>query len=188
MVKELSELTLEELWQLFPIVLEGYNEEYPSWYAEAKEGLIECLGCEKIERISHIGSTAVVGLISKPTIDILLEIDASVDIETIKSILENKGWLLMNGKDQPYLNYVFNKGYTKYGFADKVFHLHVRNLDDWDVLYFRDYLRAHEDVAIAYSQLKMILLEKYKNDRDGYTEAKTEFIKKYTALAKGHLK
>ncbi len=94
----------------------------------------------------------------------------------------------MNGKDQPYRNYVFNKGYTKYGFADKVFHLHVRSQGDWDELYFRDYLRAHKEVAIAYGQLKMELLKKYKNDRDGYTDAKTEFIKKYTALAKCQLK
>ena len=30
MIKELSELTLEELWQLFPIVLKDYNQAYPS--------------------------------------------------------------------------------------------------------------------------------------------------------------
>ena len=58
----------------------------------------------------------------------------------------------------------FNKGYTSDGFADKVFHLHLRYIGDNDELYLRDYLNEH--------------------DRDGYTKAKGEFIQKYTILAK----
>ena len=31
-MKELSEMSLEELWQLFPIVLKEYDQRYPEWY------------------------------------------------------------------------------------------------------------------------------------------------------------
>jgi len=36
-----------------------------------------------------------------------------------------------------------NKGYTKDGFADKVYHVHLRYTGDNDELYFRDYLNEH---------------------------------------------
>lgn len=37
--------------------------------------LRDAIGEENILRINHIGSTCVKGLIAKPTVDILLEID-----------------------------------------------------------------------------------------------------------------
>ncbi|MGG3519616.1 GrpB family protein [Bacillus pseudomycoides] len=57
-------------------------------------------------------------------------------------------------------------------------------MGDWNELYFRDFLRLHKDVAKEYSNLKMSLIDKYEHDRDGYTEAKTEFVNKYTKIAK----
>ena len=77
-----------------------------------------------------------------------------------------------------------NKGYTKYGFAEKVYHLHVRYLDDWNELYFRDYLREHKDVADEYAKLKLSLWKKYEHDRDGYTDAKRKFVLRMTEEAR----
>ena len=42
----------------------------------------------------------------------------------------------------------FNKGYTEEGFAERVFHLHLRYIGDNDELYFRDYLIEHANIAI----------------------------------------
>lgn len=78
----------------------------------------------------------------------------------------------------------FNKGYTEHGFAEKVFHLHLRYSGDNDELYFRDFLLEHPEVAKAYEDLKLSLWKKYEHDRDGYTNAKTEFVVRYTQLAK----
>ena len=41
----------------------------------------------------------------------------------------------------------FNKGYTKYGFAERVFHIHIRLSGDNDELYFRDYMNDHYHLA-----------------------------------------
>lgn len=90
----------------------------------------------------------------------------------------------MSSEKEEQLNIVFNKGYTPQGFEDKVFHLHLRYLDDWDELYFRDYLIAYPEISEKYGELKKSLVKEYKNNRDGYTEAKTEFIKKYTTKAR----
>ena len=102
----------------------------------------------------------------------------------IKTILSQNGWTLMKSQMTPFLSYVFNKGYTKHGFAEKVYHLHMRSAGDWDELYFKDYLIEHPEVANAYSHLKQSLLLSYKHNRDGYTDAKTEFIKHFTGKAR----
>ncbi len=34
MVKKLSEMSIEELWQLFPIVLTEHKEHWKNWYLE----------------------------------------------------------------------------------------------------------------------------------------------------------
>ncbi len=54
MSKSLSEMSLEELWQLFPIILKEHNPEYRNWYLEAKEKLEAILPEDYIERINQI--------------------------------------------------------------------------------------------------------------------------------------
>ncbi|MFW5995799.1 MAG: GrpB family protein [Halanaerobiaceae bacterium] len=184
MTKKLSEMSLEELWELFPIRLQDYNPEYKIWYQEEKEQITSTVGPEDIKRISHIGSTAVEGLVAKPIVDILLEVDSNCDIKELKSKLISAGWILMSCDENPELNLSFNKGYTPEGFAERAFHLHVRNWGDPDELYFRDYLRSNRKVAAKYGELKQKLKDKYKHNRDGYTEAKFEFINKWTQKAR----
>lgn len=184
MGKELSEMTLEELWELFPIILKEHNADYKDWYEIEKQKLLSCLDRKTIMRINHIGSTAVEGLVAKPTVDILLEIDNESNIEQLTKDLLHNGWLLMSSTNSPYMHRVFNKGYTKEGFAEKVYHLHVRYYGNWNELYFRDYLINHEEVAKEYGKLKLKLIEKYEHDRDGYTDAKSYFVSKYTEKAK----
>ena len=59
--------------------------------------------------------------------------------------------------------------YTSEGFAEKVFHLHVRLNGDWNELYFRNYLIEHKEVAKEYARLKQSLKIQYEHNRDVYT-------------------
>ena len=182
MRKELRKMSLEELWRLFPIVLSEHKPEWFVWYDEEKANLLSLLG-STIERIDHIGSTSVPGLLAKPTVDILLQVSPAVDVERLKSALTGGGWLLM-ALSVNSSSLVFNKGYTPDGFAERVFHLHVRPIGDHDEIRFRDYIAAHPDEAAEYAALKRRLLAEYKYNRDAYTEAKTEFIRAVTAKAR----
>ena len=184
MPKELSDMSLEELWELFPVILEEYNPEYPKWYEIEKEKLVENLDNGTIVRINHIGSTAIPGILSKPTIDILMEISFTSDISKITDELISMEWGLMNYSENPTFRQTYSKGYTKYGFEEKVYHLHVRFIDNWSELYFRDYLIEYPEVAMEYAELKVRLKKKYEHDRDAYTDAKEEFINKYSEIAK----
>lgn len=184
MKKKLSEMSLEELWKLFPIVLKEHNPHYKEWYEIEKNNILTWISKEDIYRINHIGSSAVSGLITKPTVDILLELNKGCDISRIVTILKKNNWILMSSEYEPVMRLIFNKGYTPDGFAEKVYHLHVRYLDNWGELYFRDYLIDHPEVADEYSKLKVSLWKNYEHNRDGYTDAKTDFINKYTKKAK----
>jgi GrpB-like predicted nucleotidyltransferase (UPF0157 family) len=184
MGKALSEMTLEELWELFPIILQDHNPAYKEWYSAEKEEIIKAIEQKDIIRINHIGSSVVEGLVAKPTIDILLEVVKKCDIENLKSKLKKAGWTLMSFRSEPDFKMSLNKGYTPQGFAEKVYHLHVRFPGDWDELYFRDYLIMHPEVAKEYGELKRKLMKQYEHNRDGYTEAKTEFVAKWSKAAK----
>ena len=79
------------------------------------------------------------------------------------------------------------KGYTDKGFADRVFHIHLRYDGDNDELYFRDYMNSHPELAKEYEELKISLWKKYEHNRDAYTDAKSAFVKRYTKCAKACL-
>ena len=70
----------------------------------------------------------------------------------------------MSQEDDP-VKLSFNKGYTPEGFADRVYHLHVRYFGNWPELYFRDFLIAHPDVAGEYERLKLKLWKQYEHDQ-----------------------
>lgn len=176
-------MTNDELWQLFPIILSDYSPCWKQEYESEKSRLRHVIG-SGIVRINHIGSTAVLGLVAKPTIDILMEIKNYLDTEKLITVLEKSGYIYTAQPNNPPPHMMFLKGYTTRGFEGQAFHLHVRFLGDWDELYFRDYLAAHKDIAEKYGRLKCILKEKYKHDRDGYTAAKADFIKTHTAAAR----
>lgn len=179
MKKKLSEMSLEELWQLFPIFLTEHKAYWKDWYAEEESRLKPLLPPEA--RINHIGSTAIQDIWAKPIIDILVEMPEDCNLLDIRDILENNGYLCMT---QSTGRISFNKGYTENGFAEKVFHLHLRYYGDHDELYFRDYLNDFPDAASQYEQMKQKLWKEYEHDRDGYTDAKSDFVKKYTSMAK----
>ena len=103
--KKLTELSLDELWQLFPITLTAHQDYWADWYKEEAELLKERLPC--IERISHIGSTAIKGIWAKPTIDILVEIPREEKVVDLKGTIERCGYICMAENDS---RIDFNKG------------------------------------------------------------------------------
>ena len=179
MGKKLSEMTLDELWQLFPIILVEHQDYWNNLYLEEEKLLKDIL--PKIYRISHIGSTAISTIWAKPIIDILVEIPRECKMDDYKELITNNGYICMSQSEN---RISFNKGYTENGFAEHIFHLHLRYVGDNDELYFRDYLIEFPDIAKEYEKLKLSLWKKYEYNRDAYTNGKSMFINKYTKLAK----
>lgn len=179
MNKKLSEMTLDELWQLFPVFLTEHKPYWSDWYGEEEAHLKKIL--PSAVGFYHIGSTAVEGIWAKPIIDILAVFSTYGEMLSAAKTLQGSGYIEMS-RSQNRIS--FNKGYTESGFAERVFHLHLRLCGDDGEVYFAKYLNARPEVAKEYESLKLRLWKEYEHDRDGYTRAKTAFVQKYTALAK----
>ena len=181
MSKELSEMTIEELWELFPVFLvehrETWKDDYKKIEAELQKLLSEC----SVSRISHIGSTAVSGIRAKNIVDVLVEIPMNENMRAVSKTIADGGFIIMSAGTN---RASFNKGYTKDGFADKVYHVHLRYVGDNDELYFRDYLNEYPRIAKEYETLKLSLWKKFEHNRDAYTDGKTEFVRRYTNEAR----
>lgn len=180
MGKELSEMTLEELWELFPVFLVKHNDKWVDYYKEIESLIKEILSGYPVARISHIGSTAIKGIWAKDIVDVLIEIYNGIPIEEAAQRIEQDGFIRMSAGDN---RISFNKGYARDGFAEKVYHIHLRYMGDNDELFFRDYLNEHPQIAKEYETLKLELWKRYEHNRDAYTDAKTEFIRKWTEEA-----
>lgn len=94
MSKKLSEMSLEELWQLFPIFLTPHRDEWEKWYQEEETFLKSILDCTL--DIYHIGSTSIKNIWAKPIIDILVDVPITADLILIKEILIQNGYTCMN--------------------------------------------------------------------------------------------
>ena len=181
-MKKLSEMTLEELWQLFPIILAEHRAEWAEWFRAEAAFLAELL---PEAAITHIGSTAIEGIWAKPIVDILVETGEKADwAEVARVLTEQAGYICMA---QSGTRMSFNKGYTPEGFAEKVFHLHLRRSGDRDEVLFRDYMNAHADEAKGYERLKLALWKPYEHDRDGYTAQKADFVAECMKKARAEL-
>ena len=186
--KELSELTPEELGRLFPIMISPYNYNWPILFNKEKIILENILGPKLALRIEHFGSTAVPGLSAKPTIDILvITPEKDIDKDSVIEIMTAHGYIKMHEVTD---HIMFVKGYTINGIKGQAYHIHMGPSNDYnlsDRIYFRDFLRVNKDVAKKYEELKKELASEFKYDREGYTNSKTDFIKKTTDIAKKEL-
>jgi GrpB-like predicted nucleotidyltransferase (UPF0157 family) len=181
--KALSDLSKEEIGQLFPIEISEYDTNWPIVYEAERVRIENNITSTLFSRIEHFGSTSVPGLSSKNTIDILMAVEFEDGqnhelIEQMKNIGYEFNW--QNEGANPHM--VFVKGYDPERPKQQTYHIHAAPEDHilWNRIHFRNYLIAHPEVAKAYEDLKRSLADKYKHERVEYRIAKTEFINEVT--------
>jgi GrpB-like predicted nucleotidyltransferase (UPF0157 family) len=165
-----------------------YDPRWLEMFEQERFHLLSCLPEDVIQRIEHFGSTAVPGLSAKPIVDMLVGVTSLDETrQRIVPILETQGydyfWRPSWGNDTPPFYAWFIKR-DKNGNRTHHIHMIEPHFEHWDRLLFRDYLIEHPDVARAYSDLKMRLSGKHQYDRVAYTRAKSDFVRRVTAMAK----
>lgn len=183
----LDDLTPEQIGKLFPVRVVPYNPNWKTLFEQEKALITNTLSGLKVLNVEHFGSTSVIGLAAKPTIDILVEVQhLSKNLkQSITKMLGTIGYGNMQNTDGEN-KMTFGKGYDKGDVDIQTYHVHIRekSIKPQDEIYFRDYLRQHPNVRDEYSRLKYELAEKYQFNREDYTQAKTDFIKRVTELQK----
>jgi GrpB-like predicted nucleotidyltransferase (UPF0157 family) len=152
----------------------------PSWpaMADAEISFLKTIVCLEGSEFEHIGSTAIPGISAKPIIDLMLGVNSLDDARLAIQPLENVGYSYW--RDNPFKeHFFFVKGLPLVEGPRRTHHVHLirKNSDFWrSQILFRDYLRQHWVDALKYQQLKIRLADRFREDRDGYTNAKTEFV------------
>ncbi len=133
-----------------------------------------------IHRVHHIGSTAVPGLMAKPIIDILLEVEDLKELDQRQKDFENLGYEVMGEFGIP------GRRYYRKGGENRTHQIHSFIKNEENVIRhiaFRDYLIHHPEIAMEYGQLKFRSAEKCNNDIGLYCDLKDDFIKHHEPLA-----
>ena len=167
-----------------PVVILDYDPRWPNLYEEEKRRILEAIG-HKVLAIEHIGSTAIPGLGAKPIIDMMAGVHQPSDADECIPLLKDIGYTSVTPQpDDLEHYYCLGKGSHSVGY-----HLHLIKFGSYSWkkhLLFRDYLRAHPDVAQHYYEIKKRLTAEYGYDRAAYTKAKTSFIENVVAQARKH--
>ena len=116
MKKKLSEMSLEELQELFPIFFNKTSNLLEKLVFRGIDFFEKHNSSDK--KISHIVSTAIPNIWAKPIIDILIEVPNNKELSTYVDLIVNSGYICMSQNKN---NTSFNKGYTVDGFTKKRF-------------------------------------------------------------------
>jgi len=129
-----------------------------------------------VEAVEHVGSTAVPGLDAKPVIDLLVGVQDVGSAGCCIRPLAEIGYSYWTENPNPdrmlFVKFTADR-------TSRTHNLHVVEVggDLWDDrLLFRDHLRAHPEAADEYARLQHDLAERFRDDREAYTEAKTDFV------------
>jgi GrpB-like predicted nucleotidyltransferase (UPF0157 family) len=162
-----------------PVEIVPYDPTWPLRFQEEADVLRQALATWLVGAIEHIGSTAVPGLAAKPVIDIMAGVRTLADSRPAIAAATDLGYCY--APYQAELEHWFCKPSP----AFRTHHLHLvpAGTPQWiRPIAFRDYLRAHPDVAGEYEALKRRLAEEYRFDREAYTQAKRPFIDRITDI------
>ena len=163
------------------VVIEDYNPHWPAQFADLATTVATALA-PVLLHIEHVGSTAVPGLAAKPIID-LDAVVLSGDVRDAVRRLEAVGYTHKGDQGIP------GREAFRPPEGAVPHHLYVCASDNPELaahLRFRDALRADDDLATEYGRLKRELAARFGADRDGYCEAKTEFVRSVLAAAEPH--
>ena len=156
-----------------PVEIVSYSDDWPALFAAENALLQLALKPWLVAKIEHIGSTAVLGLQAKPTIDIMAPVqDLASSIRAIEAA-QAVGYCYYPYKpDQMHW-------FCKPSPAVRTHHLHLVPWQSrlWqERIAFRDALRMSPSLAQEYANLKMNLAAQHRLDREAYTEGKSTFI------------
>jgi GrpB-like predicted nucleotidyltransferase (UPF0157 family) len=163
-----------------PVVLAAYNPDWPALAARHAERLLG-LG-SVVAVVHHIGSTAIPGLAAKPIIDLMPLVVNVTALDRARGRIEALGYAWHGAygmAGRRYCTLCDDAGV-------RAVQLHFFGMDSPHAvrhIAFRDYLRAHADVARAYEAEKRRARDLHPDDSHSYGHAKSAWIRAVEAAA-----
>ena len=156
-----------------PVEVWPYDPGWPARFDDERHLLQHAIGEFVTGGFHHVGSTSVPGLDAKPIIDILAGVRDLEGARPCIGLVAALGYVYAPYRAAEML--WFCKPHPR----RRTHHLHlvpVSSARFHDELRFRDYLRSHRQARAEYACLKHSLAERFRSDRDAYTQAKATFV------------
>lgn len=157
-----------------PIRLMHYDPRWRQEFEQTRSGVLDsCQGW--VTAVEHIGSTAVSGLIARPTIDLLAGIDSDEAIRPATLGLE--GLYYRPVPSPPWAGHSVTLDKPRHGEpTHRVFLMH-RDSDAWRrALRLRDWLRQNAETAVWFEQAKVQRWRTSEGDPELYEADKRLFF------------
>jgi len=165
-----------------PVELKPHDQLWASAVVAEAGRLAVALG-EQLLAVHHVGSTAIPGIVAKPTLDIVPVVRSLDGLDAARLDVEALGY----------------RWWGEYGLAGRRFctlddpvtakrrvHLHCYQVGAAAIgrhLAFRDYLVAHPELAAQYEALKRRCFDQHHASSHDYSTCKGDWIKRVEAEA-----
>jgi GrpB-like predicted nucleotidyltransferase (UPF0157 family) len=156
----------------------------PAWPAkyECEAQLLRAALNDIDVEVHHIGSTAIRGIMAKPVIDILLEVQGLGLLDARILSICKLGYESMGEFGIPGRRY-FRKTSSEGVRTHQVHSFERGCANARRHLAFRDFMNSHPDAAREYSSLKLRLASAFPDDMRAYVSGKDSFVKRHESLA-----
>ncbi len=162
-----------------------YDSNWKNEFEKEAKRLSEPLK-EYAMQILHVGSTSIVGLPSKPIIDIAVVVKDEEAMLACMKILEECGYNVKNKIAEK--GEIFGK-LLKGDIYTHNIHVEIYGSENWENhVLFQRYLNEHPDYIKKYAELKIKNAKLYRNERKKYVLGKDAFVKEVLELAKKEYK
>jgi GrpB-like predicted nucleotidyltransferase (UPF0157 family) len=166
-----------------PVVIVPYDPAWHVTFERLRDVYARALG-QLARAIEHVGSTAVPGLAAKPIIDVDVVIPSRDVLPEVLRRLAVLGYRHQGNLGVPGREAFVRDGDDEVprdgtGRRWPAHQLYICAADGDELrrhLLFRDWLRTHPVSLGEYGMLKAHLAQIYRDDLEGYTDAKTAFI------------
>lgn len=151
-----------------------YDPEWAEAFQAESKRIRAALGTNAVA-VHHIGSTAIPGIHAKPVIDLLVEAQNLEATDGSRPAMASLGYESMGEFGIPGRRY-FRKDDAN---GIRTHQVHVFEIGSPQVarhLAFRDFMIAHPNDALRYSDLKRRLAKEHPFDPEAYMDGKDPFI------------
>jgi GrpB-like predicted nucleotidyltransferase (UPF0157 family) len=159
-----------------PVELSPHDPAWVEIFLAERQRLLSALPGTFLA-IQHIGSTAVRGLAAKPVVDLLAGVNSMATARSLGAALCCIGYATSEAFNASLAD---RQWFMRWADGRRSHHLHVvvHGSPAWqERIAFRDALRDDPALAERYVALKQALAAAHREDREGYTAAKTDFIR-----------
>lgn len=150
-----------------------YQESWKTQFEDIKSQISPVFG-DDLVAIEHVGSTSIIGMSAKPTIDILVIVRDVTAVDQVNPQMESLGYV-------PLGDYVASNGrlFALEKNHERLVNVHCFEADHPNaiqMLTMRDYLQSHPNEAREYAAVKLDLNRRYDNDYESYRRVKDEYL------------